>query len=87
MRCCAGSEVVSRSDDRFLFLPAPPVDPDALGPEGWPRLAAAAGGVEGIGSSSRHGCNKVVIMRRYHRIDSDAYMTGAFLDRFGLRFV
>lgn len=59
MRCCAGSDVVSRSDDRFLFLPAPPVDPDALGPEGWPRLAAAAGGVEGIGSSSRHGCKRL----------------------------
>ena len=42
MRCCCapGSEVVPRSDDdRFLFFPAPPVDP----------------GVEGIGSSSRHG--------------------------------
>lgn len=53
MRWAAAAE--SRSDDRFLFFPAPPVDPDALGPEGWPRLAAAAGGVEGIGSSSRHG--------------------------------
>ena len=61
MRCCApgAAAAESRSDDRFLFFPAPPVDPDALGPEGWPRLAAAAGGVEGIGSSSRHGCKVV----------------------------